>query len=169
MRTIPGSLKNWRAIVGGHEFKVVRFNDAPPVGMVLDNPENIISYLVPKLADSVMYRPDVENLVVVHLSARHKPIGFEVISNGTLDTLLVDPRTVFKGAILANSAYLVLAHNHPSGDPSPSDADIKTTRDLIRAGKLMKIEMLDHVILGRATPERPKAYTSLRELGYFSI
>jgi DNA repair protein RadC len=60
-----------------------------------------------------------------------------------------------------------LAHNHPSGDPSPSDADIKVTRDLIRAGQLLKIEVLDHIILGRCTDQRSKDYVSLRELGYF--
>jgi DNA repair protein RadC len=60
-------------------------------------------------------------------------------------------------------------HNHPSGDPTPSEADIKVTRDLIRAGQLLKIEVLDHIILGRATRERPKDYVSLRELGYFAV
>ena len=163
------SMKNWRAIVGGHEFKVVRFNDSPPVGAVLDKPENIVSYLVPQLAESVLFRPDVENLIVIHLSTRYQPIGYEVISNGVLDTLLIHPREIFKSAILANSASIVLAHNHPSGDPSPSEPDIKATRDLIRASKLMKIELLDHIILGSATPERVKDYASLRELGYFYI
>ena len=61
----------------------------------------------------------------------------------------------------------MLAHNHPSGDPTPSEADIKVTRDLIRAGQFLKIDVLDHVIIGRATPERAKDYASLRELGYF--
>ena len=87
--------------------------------------------------------------------------------DGTLDTLLVHPREVFRAAIAANAAAVVLAHNHPSGDPTPSEADIKVTRDLIRAGQLLKIDVLDHVIIGRATPERPKDYASLRELGYF--
>jgi DNA repair protein RadC len=61
----------------------------------------------------------------------------------------------------------VLVHNHPSGDPTPSEADIKITRDLIRAGQLLKIEVLDHVILGAATEGRRQDYASLRELGYF--
>jgi DNA repair protein RadC len=61
----------------------------------------------------------------------------------------------------------VLAHNHTSGDPTPSEADIKVTRDLIRAGQLLKIDVLDHVIIGRATAERKKDYASLRELGHF--
>jgi DNA repair protein RadC len=83
--------------------------------------------------------------------------------------LLIHPREVFKPAIVLGAAAIVLAHNHPSGDPSPSESDIKVTRDLIRAGQLLKIEVLDHVILGSATPERTKDYASLRELGYFAI
>jgi DNA repair protein RadC len=91
----------------------------------------------------------------------------EEVTDGTIDTLLVHAREVFRRAIAANASAIVLAHNHPSGDPTPSEADIKVTRDLIRAGQLLKIEVLDHVILGRATAERAKDYSSLKELGYF--
>jgi DNA repair protein RadC len=160
-------MKNWRTVLNGSEFKVMRLNDAPASEQVLDNPQAIVDYLTPKLAESVIYRPDVENFIAVHLNTRKRPIGFEIISTGTLDTLLVHPREVFKSAIVANSAGLVLAHNHPSGNPSPSEADIKVTRDLIRAGQLLKIDVIDHVVLGRASTEQPKAYSSLRELGYF--
>ncbi|MEY2427892.1 MAG: repair protein RadC [Verrucomicrobiota bacterium] len=105
---------------------------------------------------------------VLMLNTRRRLVGEPVkVSDGTLDTILVHPREVFKSAIVANAAAVVLVHNHPSGDPTPSEADIKVTRDLIRAGQLLKIEVLDHVILGRATQERPKDYVSLRELGYF--
>jgi DNA repair protein RadC len=110
---------------------------------------------------------EVENFQVVLLNTRRRLIRVENISQGTLDTILVHPREVFKPAIAANAAAVVLAHNHPSGDPTPSEADIKVTRDLIRAGQLLKIEVLDHVIIGRVTSERPKDYVSLRELGYF--
>lgn len=58
-------------------------------------------------------------------------------------------------------------HNHPSGDPSPSEADIKVTRDLMRGGQLLRIEVLDHVIIGRASVDQPKPFSSLRELGFF--
>jgi DNA repair protein RadC len=64
-----------------------------------------------------------------------------------------------------NAAYAV---SGITGDPSPSEADIKVTRDLIRAGQLLKIEVLDHLIMGRAAPDQPKDYASLRELGYFA-
>jgi DNA repair protein RadC len=90
-----------------------------------------------------------------------------VITRGILDASLVHAREVFKEALAASSAALILAHNHPSGDPTPSEADIKVTRDLIRAGQLLKIDVLDHVIIGRATEGRAKDYSSLRELGYF--
>jgi DNA repair protein RadC len=110
---------------------------------------------------------EVENFQVVLLNTRRKLVRIDNISQGTLDTILVHPREVFKPAISANAAAIVLVHNHPSGDPTPSEADIKVTRDLIRAGQLLKIEVLDHVILGRATQDRPKDYVSLRELGYF--
>ena len=128
----------------------------------LDTPERIADLL---REDNRRYK--VELFQVVLLNTRRKLIRIEPISQGTLDTILVHPREVFKGAISANAAAVVLAHNHPSGDPTPSEADIKVTRDLIRAGQLLKIEVLDHVIFGRATPDRPKDYLSLRELGYF--
>jgi DNA repair protein RadC len=91
----------------------------------------------------------------------------ENVSQGPVDTILVSPREVFKAAISANASGIVLLHNHPSGDPTPSEADVKVTRDLVRAGQLLKIDVLDHVILGRRTAERPKDYASLKELGYF--
>jgi DNA repair protein RadC len=132
--------------------------ESPP----LDNPERIAELL--REANRAF---DVESFQVVLLNTRRRLIRVERISQGTLDTILVHPREVFKSAIAANAAAIVLAHNHPSGDPTPSEADIKVTRDLIRAGQLLKIEVLDHVIIGRATHDRPKDYVSLRELGYF--
>jgi DNA repair protein RadC len=129
---------------------------------VLDNPENVVRLLREKNLVK-----NVETLQVLLLNTRRKLIRVKEIADGTLDTLLVHPRQVFKAAIAANAAAVVLAHNHPSGDPTPSEADIKVTRDLIRAGQLLKIDVLDHVILGHATPERPKDYVSLRELGFF--
>lgn len=129
---------------------------------VLDSPERIADFLRER---NRLY--EVEHFQVALLNTRRKLIRMERISQGTLDTILVHPREVFKLAIAANAAAIVLVHNHPSGDPTPSEADIKVTRDLIRAGQLLKIEVLDHVILGRRTQERPKDYSSLRELGYF--
>jgi len=131
--------------------------------LVLETPEAIANLL---REDNRL--PGVETFQIVLLNTRRRLIRVDTISQGTLDTILVHPREVFKSAIAANAAALVLAHNHPSGDPTPSEGDIKVTRDLIRAGQLLRIEVLDHVILGRSTPDRPKDYASLRELGYFA-
>jgi DNA repair protein RadC len=129
---------------------------------VLDNPVTVVNFL----RESNRLK-SVEAFQVLLLNTRKKLIRVEEISDGTLDTLLVHPREVFRAAIAANAAAIILVHNHPSGDPTPSEADIKVTRDLIRAGQLLKIEVVDHVILGRASSDRAKDYSSLRELGYF--
>jgi len=129
---------------------------------VLDHPENVAALLRAKNLVK-----NVETLQVLCLNTRRRLIRVDEATDGTIDTLLVHPREVFKFAIAANAAAVVLAHNHPSGDPTPSEADIKVTRDLIRAGQLLKIDVLDHVIIGRATAERAKDFVSLRELGYF--
>lgn len=110
----------------------------------------------------------VELFQVLLLNTRRHLIAVHNVSQGTLDTLLCHPREVFFPAIQKRAAALILVHNHPSGDPTPSDADIRVTRDLIRAGQLLKIEVLDHVILGHRTAERPRDYVSLRELGYWA-
>ncbi|MDX1951281.1 MAG: DNA repair protein RadC [Verrucomicrobiota bacterium] len=110
---------------------------------------------------------EVEYLQALLLNTRGRLIRVERISQGTLDSLLVHPREVFKAAISGNASAIVLVHNHPSGDPTPSEADIKVTRDLIRAGQLLRIEVQDHVILGKKTEKRSRDYVSLRELGYF--
>ncbi len=129
---------------------------------LLDTPERIAELLREES------RPqEVEQFRVVLLNTRRRLIGVDTISQGTLDTILVHPREVFKRAIAGNASAVVLVHNHPSGDPTPSEADIKVTRDLIRAGQLLKIEVLDHVIIGKRTEERQKDFVSLRELGYF--
>jgi DNA repair protein RadC len=138
---------------------VEEIRQEPPT---LDTPERVADLLRER---NRAYQ--VENFQVAVLNTRRKLIRVDNISQGTLDTILVHPREVFKPAIAANAAAIVLAHNHPSGNPTPSEADIKVTRDLIRAGQLLKIEVLDHVILGRATQDRPRDYVSLRELGYF--
>ena len=110
----------------------------------------------------------VEHFQAVCLNTRRRLISVENIAQGILDQVLVHAREVFSVAIAKKSSAIILAHNHPSGIAEPSEADIRVTRDLIRAGQLLKIEVLDHVILGARTPERPRDYCSLRELGYFA-
>jgi DNA repair protein RadC len=133
-----------------------------PEAPLLDTPERVAEHMADRFRDC-----GVEHFHAVLLNTRRRLIRVERLAEGTMDTLLVHPREVFKSAILSDAAGLVLVHNHPSGDPTPSEADIKVTRDLIRVGQLLKIDVLDHVIIGRATEERRRPYASLRELGYF--
>jgi DNA repair protein RadC len=130
---------------------------------LLDTPERVADLL---REDNRAYQ--VEYFQVILLNTRRRLISVVPLSQGTLDSILVHPREVFRSAISAGAAALILVHNHPSGDPTPSEADIKVTRDLIRAGQLLKIDVLDHVILGHRTTERERDFVSLRELGYFA-
>jgi DNA repair protein RadC len=129
---------------------------------LLDTPERVADLLREECRRYV-----VEQLQAVLVNTRRRLLRVERLSSGTLDTLLIHPREVFRAAISAGAAALILAHNHPSGDPSPSEADIRVTRDLIRAGQLLKIEVLDHIIFGRRVADRERDYVSLREMGYF--
>jgi DNA repair protein RadC len=74
---------------------------------------------------------------------------------------------VFCPAIVSRASSIVVVHNHPSGDPTPSEGDIKTTRELIKAGQSLKIDLLDHIIMGIKTENKTDWYVSLRSLGYF--
>ena len=145
------------------EYKVVSLRECPtPESLQLcDTPEKIVEYWHTHLQGHPYLSADCECLVVLLLNTRRRVKGHHLVSFGTMDKLLVHPREIFRAAILSGSAAIVLVHNHPSGDATPSEADIKVTRDLIRAGQLLKIEVLDHVIIGKGQR------ASLRELGYF--
>ena len=89
-----------------------------------------------------------EHFYVLMLDARNQPIGLNLVSKGTLTASLVHPREVFKAAILANAVGVIVAHNHPSGNPKPSSEDIETTEILVKAGKLLSIPVIDHLVIG---------------------
>lgn len=151
------------------EYKLVSLRDCmlDDKARLIDTPGAAADYWRTFVLGNPYVNPDVENFVVLYLNTRRKISGHHHVSTGTLDTILVHPREVFRVACVVNAAAVVLMHNHPSGDPTPSEADIKVTRDLIRAGQLLKIDVLDHVIIGCVSAERPTGYSSLRELGYF--
>jgi DNA repair protein RadC len=87
------------------------------------------------------------------------------VSRGSLNASIVEPREVFKDAIAASAASMILVHNHPSGDPTPSSEDITITKRLVKAGELLNIAVLDHIILGQRVKGRDQDYVSLKELG----
>ncbi|MCX8157227.1 MAG: DNA repair protein RadC [Verrucomicrobiae bacterium] len=127
---------------------------------LLDSPDKVADLL---REENAQYQTEQFQLVL--LNTRRRLIRVEKLAQGTLDSVTVHPRDVFRLAIAANASAIILVHNHPSGDPSPSEADLRLTRDLIRAGYLLRIEVLDHVILGRPGPGREKDYASLRAMG----
>ena len=100
-----------------------------------------------------------EHFLAIHLNARHVPLLLDVVSVGTLSSSLVHPREVFRRAISEGCASMILAHNHPSGDPAPSPDDIEITTRLVKVGELVGIDVLDHVILAG------DRYFSFREEG----
>lgn len=104
---------------------------------------------------------DRERFVTLILDNKHNLIGVEEVSVGTLTSALVHPREVFKALLLANAAAFAVAHNHPSGDPTPSREDIEITRRLREVAELFGIQMLDHVVIGR------DRYVSFVDAGYW--
>jgi len=102
---------------------------------------------------------DREVLVVIHVDTRMKILSVEPIAVGGLNISYVNMRELFKGAIVANASSIILAHNHPSGDATPSPEDVSLTRKVKEAGKILGIEVLDHVIVGY------NSFTSLYERG----
>lgn len=145
------------------EWKLVALRECPlPENLLLcDNPDNAAGYWRLHVQTNPYFNPEVECFVILMLNVRRRVRGHQLLTLGTMDSLLVHPREVFRAAVVASANAMVLMHNHPSGDPTPSEADIKVTRDLIRAGQLLKIEVLDHIIMGV-----PK-HCSLRDMGYF--
>jgi DNA repair protein RadC len=91
---------------------------------------------------------DREEFLVVPLGGKNQILGFHVVSVGTLTASLVHPREVYKIALLANAAAVIVVHNHPSGDPTPSAEDVAITRRLREAGELLGVSLLDHVVIG---------------------
>lgn len=117
-------------------------------------PRHVADYLLPLFGSY-----PVERFGVLLLDTRHRLVRARVLSVGSLDASVVHPREVFREAILAGAAALVLFHNHPSGDPSPSRDDISLTRRMVTAGDLVGIDVLDHIVLADSR------YASMKELG----
>jgi DNA repair protein RadC len=115
------------------EYKVIALRECPlPEQMqICEEPQQAADYWRLNIATNPYFNPDCECFGVLMLNTRHRVKGHQLVTIGTIDTLLVHPREVFRGAVIAGAAAIVLMHNHPSGEATPSEADIKVTRDLI--------------------------------------
>ena len=121
-----------------------RIASAKPIEKIhLSCPQDVADFLMPRLRYAAK-----EQFVVILLNSKNKVIGTEVVSEGSLSSSVVHPREVYAPAMLHHAAAIMVAHNHPSGDPKPSLEDEEVTRMLSRSGKVLGIPMIDHVIIG---------------------
>jgi DNA repair protein RadC len=133
--------------------KLEGFTDEPR--RKIRSPADVYSLLYPKMREQKR-----ERLVALLLDTKNQVLREEVISIGSLNANIVHPREVFKAALMESCASVILSHNHPSGDPTPSREDIAVTEKLIEGGKLLGIDVLDHVVIGEGR------YVSLKDEGY---
>lgn len=161
---VTGGVEALLAVPGMGEAKAARVMAALELGRrawrvlperpVLSRPAEVVAAVADELAGA-----DRERLLVLSADSKNRLLGYDVASVGTLDGAPVHPREVFKAAIRRSAASIALVHNHPSGDPTPSPQDRAITRRISRAGSLLGIPLLDHVIVGDTR------YVSLRAEG----
>ena len=124
-----------------YHVKLVR-EGRPAYSELITAPEDAVAFFRKKIAASVQ-----ERFVALYLNARNVPIGWQEISRGSVSASIVHPREVFLPAVSLVASSLILAHNHPSGDPTPSKDDLDLTRRLKTAGEILGIEVLDHLVI----------------------
>ena len=127
-------------------FELGKREDLEPemINFDIKSPESVVRAIRASIKDKAK-----EHFKLILLNPRNKIIRISTISIGTLNASLVHPREVFKDAIVHSAASVVLAHNHPSGDPDPSEDDLKITRKLVESGKILGIEVMDHIIIAK--------------------
>ena len=127
-------------------IQLVREGTRQEYGKRISSSSDVVDLVGPELTSS-----DREVFLSVLLNTKNVPIGVEEVSIGSLDQSVIHPRELFKSAVLASASSLILAHNHPSGDPEPSQEDLKITQRLVNAGEILGIRILDHVIVAGAS------------------
>ena len=138
------------AIEFGNRLSLFTEEGRPSIG----GPRDVSNLLMPDLR----YQKK-EHLKSLLLDTKNKVIAIKTVSIGDLSSSIVHPREVYKDAVLASAASIIIAHNHPSGDPTPSAEDVAVTKRLIQSGEIMGIDLLDHIVLGDGT------FVSLKERG----
>ena len=139
------------AIELGKRLSVVHGPERPSI----HSPQDVTNLLM-----SEMSLLDQEHLRVIALDTKNKVMAVSEVYKGSVNTTTIRVAEIFREAVRQNCPSIIVVHNHPSGDPSPSDEDIEVTKDLVAAGKLLAIEVLDHMVIGRHN------YVSLKERGF---
>lgn len=146
------------------ELRVQAVRDLPRRPM-MEAPKQVAAVWWSSVVEREWFDPDNEQVVVFGLNPRRACEFISRAASGTVNSCDATAPLIFRPAVAANVAAIVLAHNHPSGDPMPSAEDIALTRKLFQAGKLLGIELLDHLIF--SSHPQVRRHVSLRELGYF--
>jgi DNA repair protein RadC len=155
LMSIKGLTKSkCQSIIAALELGRRVYNENSQQRYTIRSPEDAAKYL-----DELKHCQQ-EHFVVLFLNTKNEVIGKKTVFIGSLNASIVHPREVFKEALLRSAASIVVGHNHPSGNPEPSREDIEVTKRLIEVGKMVGIELLDHVIIGF------QRYISLKEKGY---
>ena len=145
-------------------------SEGGPTG-TLHSPADGASIYARDIATRPEYDPEVEQFSVLMLDTRNNIKAATIVSKGLINQCLCHAREVFRAAIACNAAAVIVAHNHPSGDTSPSPEDLKVTRELVAAGKILNIKLLDHLIIndGPTLPGTFSKFLSIRESGLVSF
>lgn len=130
-----------------------------PSGAIADARSLLTSRNAVAILQPMLEHQAQEVFVILLLNMKYKLIAAHEISRGGLNETTVDPRVIFRAALLVNSPALILSHNHPSGDPAPSEEDLTTTRRIVAGGEILGIDVVDHLIIG------DRCYCSLKDTG----
>ena len=134
-----------------YEIRVQRLNEMPDAPKI-DCPQQAHRYWQDVITKMPWFIPDREICVALTLNTRYRVTGHSLVGLGSLNEAVTAPREVFRAAVAMNSYAVILVHCHPSGDPSPSEADHRLTKRIVEAGNILQILLLDHVIVGQTPP-----------------
>ena len=145
---------------GAHEWKIVSLRETAPDDLpACEIPQQAVDYWRSHIASAPHFNPEVECVAVLLLNVKLRIRGHHLVSIGCLNETMSHPREVFRAAVIGAAYAVVMMHNHPSGDPTPSQADRQITRTLVEAGRILRINVTDHIIIGH------NRHCSFREAG----
>ena len=147
-----------RYSASSYAVRVQRINETPG-SMAVDSPESASAFWRETIVSQPWFDGEREQCVSVLLNTRYRALGHNLVSVGSVNEALIHPREVFRAAVAMGAYAVIVLHNHPSGDPSPSQADRAITKRLAEAGNILQIRLLDHVIVGGGR------YFSFKEAG----
>jgi len=140
-----------------YAIKVVRVSEGAP-SCKIDHPKRAATYWRHTITSERWFDPGKEHLVAIILSTRYGVHGHSLVSIGSLNESIAHPREIFRAAVAGGGYGIILMHNHPSGDPSPSESDQRLTKRITECGELLQIPMIDHIIVGKG-----RLYFSFKE------